>query len=157
MSLRKFMHPRNIYKKIPDFKKLVLLYPEFRDIAIVVSYIFEQLFTIIIYSISYMNIIYIIYLMNYIIILQNLTGKIKIDFKREGTLRVLTEVLLKHDFNLQVKIPPNKLAPTLPLRLNYILWIEDLMKHASFNEMKEVIGIDIGILEIKLRIKFCIR
>ncbi|XP_003394620.2 U6 small nuclear RNA (adenine-(43)-N(6))-methyltransferase [Bombus terrestris] len=109
MSLRKFMHPRNIYKKIPDFKKLVLLYPEFRDIAIV-----------------------------------NLTGKIKIDFKREGTLRVLTEVLLKHDFNLQVKIPPNKLAPTLPLRLNYILWIEDLMKHASFNEMKEVIGIDIG-------------
>lgn len=47
--------------------------------------------------------------------------------------------------------------PTLPLRLNYILWIEDLMKHASFNEMKEVIGIDIGILEIKLRIKFCIR
>ncbi|XP_068970029.1 U6 small nuclear RNA (adenine-(43)-N(6))-methyltransferase [Bombus flavifrons] len=109
MSLRKFMHPRNIYKKIPDFKKLVLLYPEFRDIAIV-----------------------------------NLTGKIKIDFKREGTLQVLTEVLLKHDFNLQVKIPPNKLVPTLPLRLNYILWIEDLMKHASFNEMKEVIGIDIG-------------
>ncbi|XP_043578408.1 U6 small nuclear RNA (adenine-(43)-N(6))-methyltransferase isoform X2 [Bombus pyrosoma] len=109
MSLRKFMHPRNIYKKIPDFKKLVLLYPEFRDIAIV-----------------------------------NLSGKIKIDFKREGTLRVLTEVLLKHDFNLQVKIPPNKLVPTLPLRLNYILWIEDLMKHASFNEMKEVIGIDIG-------------
>lgn len=69
MSLRKFMHPRNIYKKIPDFKKLVLLYPEFRDIAIVVSYIFEQLFTIIIYTISYINIIYIIYLMNYIIIL----------------------------------------------------------------------------------------
>lgn len=52
---------------------------------------------------------------------------------------------MKHDFNLEVKIPANKLVPTLPLRLNYILWIEDLMKHASFHEMKEVIGVDIGI------------
>lgn len=58
---------------------------------------------------------------------------------------MLTEVLLKHDFNLEVKIPPNKLVPTLPLRINYILWIEDLMKYISFNEMQEVIGIDIGI------------
>ncbi|KOX68641.1 Methyltransferase-like protein 16 [Melipona quadrifasciata] len=109
MSLRKFMHPRNKYKKVPDFKELALLYSEFRDIAIV-----------------------------------NLTGKIKIDFKNEESLRVLTEVLLKHDFNLEVKIPPHKLVPTLPLRLNYILWIEDLMKHASFHEIKEVIGVDIG-------------
>ncbi|XP_017755392.1 PREDICTED: methyltransferase-like protein 16 homolog [Eufriesea mexicana] len=109
MSLRKFMHPRNIYKTLPDFKELALLYPEFCNIAIV-----------------------------------NLNGKIKINFKNEESLRVLTEVLLKHDFNLQVKIPPNKLVPTLPLRLNYILWIEDLMKHASFNDMEEVIGIDIG-------------
>ncbi|XP_624889.3 U6 small nuclear RNA (adenine-(43)-N(6))-methyltransferase [Apis mellifera] len=109
MSLRKFMHPRNKYKKIPDFNELALLYPEFRDIA---------------------NI--------------DLTGKIKIDFKNEESLRVLTEVLLKHDFNLEVKIPPNKLVPTLPLRINYILWIEDLMKYISFNEMQEVIGIDIG-------------
>lgn len=68
----------------------------------------------------------------------------KIDFKNEESLRVLTEVLLKHDFNLEVKIPPKKLVPTLPLRLNYILWIEDLMKHASFHDMEEVIGIDIG-------------
>ncbi|KAK1133799.1 hypothetical protein K0M31_011587 [Melipona bicolor] len=109
MSLRKFMHPRNKYKKVPDFKELALLYSEFRDIAIV-----------------------------------NLTGKIKIDFKNEESLRILTEVLLKHDFNLEVKIPPHKLVPTLPLRLNYILWIEDLMKHASFHEIKEVIGVDIG-------------
>ncbi|CAK9809465.1 RNA N6-adenosine-methyltransferase METTL16 [Anthophora plagiata] len=109
MSLRKFMHPRNIYKKVPDFKQLALLYPEFRNVAIT-----------------------------------DLTGKIRIDFKNEESLRVLTEVLLKHDFNLTVKIPPNKLVPTLPLRLNYILWIEDLIKHADFNEMEEVVGIDIG-------------
>ncbi|XP_017788149.1 PREDICTED: methyltransferase-like protein 16 homolog [Habropoda laboriosa] len=109
MSLRKFMHPRNRYKKVPDFKQLALLYPEFRNVAIT-----------------------------------DLTGKIKIDFKNEESLRVLTEVLLKHDFNLKVELPPNKLVPTLPLRLNYILWIEDLIKHAGFNEMEEVVGIDIG-------------
>ncbi|XP_076386795.1 uncharacterized protein LOC100882516 isoform X2 [Megachile rotundata] len=109
MSLRKFMHPKNKYKKVPDFKLLALLYPEFRNVA---------------------NI--------------DLTGKVKIDFKNEDCLRVLTEVLLKHDFNLEVKIPPKKLIPTLPLRLNYILWIEDLMKHSSFNDMEEVVGIDIG-------------
>ncbi|XP_031844274.1 U6 small nuclear RNA (adenine-(43)-N(6))-methyltransferase [Nomia melanderi] len=109
MSLRKFMHPRNPYKKIPDFKHLALSYPSFCNIA---------------------NI--------------DLTGKVKIDFKNGESLRVLTEVLLKHDFNLEVKIPPNKLVPTLPLRLNYVLWIEDLIKHSSFCEMKETIGIDIG-------------
>ncbi|XP_076627551.1 U6 small nuclear RNA (adenine-(43)-N(6))-methyltransferase [Colletes latitarsis] len=110
MSLRKFMHPKNKYKKAPDFKQLALLYPEFRNIAIT-----------------------------------DLTGKVKIDFKNQDSLRVLTEVLLKHDFDLDVKIPPNKLVPTLPLRLNYILWIEDLMKHASYNEMEQILGIDIGI------------
>lgn len=103
------MHPENKYKKIPDFTQLALLYPEFRNVAII-----------------------------------GLTGKIKIDFKNEDSLRVLTEVLLKHDFNLKVKIPPNKLVPTLPLRLNYILWIKDLMKHASVTEMEETVGIDIG-------------
>ena len=78
------------------------------------------------------------------IAITDLTGKVKIDFRNEDSLRVLTEVLLKHDFNLQVNIPPDKLVPTLPLRLNYILWIEDLMGHASFNDMESVVGIDIG-------------
>lgn len=67
-----------------------------------------------------------------------------IDFKNEETLRILTKVLLKHDFDLTVNIPQNKLVPTLPLRLNYVLWIEDLMKYASFTKMENVKGIDIG-------------
>lgn len=49
MSLRKFMHPRNKYKKIPDFKELALLYPEFRDIANIVRYIVRFLFITIIF------------------------------------------------------------------------------------------------------------
>ena len=49
MSLRKFMHPRNKYKKVPDFKELALLYSEFRNIAIVVSYIFQYLCLLLFY------------------------------------------------------------------------------------------------------------
>ncbi|KAI4503682.1 hypothetical protein M0802_001085 [Mischocyttarus mexicanus] len=74
----------------------------------------------------------------------DITGKVHIDFKNEEALRILTTVLLKHDFNLNVKIPPNKLVPTIPLRLNYTLWIEDLLKYASFSDMATVTGIDIG-------------
>lgn len=109
MALRKLMHPRNKYKKGPNFKQLAVYYPKFRKVAAT-----------------------------------DLTGKVHIDFKDEETLRVLTEILLQHDFDLTVNIPPNKLVPTLPLRLNYVLWIEDLMTHASFKEMANVKGIDIG-------------
>ena len=73
------------------------------------------------------------------------------NFKDPNTLRVLTRCLLLKDFNLKVDIPADKLVPTLPLRLNYILWIEDLLDvflssenaaHAKNND--EIIGIDVG-------------
>lgn len=57
---------------------------------------------------------------------------------------MLTETLLKHDFDLHVSIPPDKLNPALTLRMNYILWIEDLMKHSELM-MDKITGIDIGI------------
>lgn len=58
-------------------------------------------------------------------------------------MRALTTVLLKRDFNLEVELPPDRLIPTLPLRLNYLLWIEDLV---SINQSpsERVHGIDIG-------------
>lgn len=68
-------------------------------------------------------------------------GKVKIDFKDESALRKLTLCLLKRDFNLTVELPPEQLVPTLPLRLNYILWIEDIID--TF-KLKEVTGLDIG-------------
>lgn len=36
--MNKYIHPRNIYKKQPDFKELRLEYPEFRDISTVVRF-----------------------------------------------------------------------------------------------------------------------
>lgn len=37
MALNKFMHPRNIYKNPPDFANLAKTYPEFSEVAKVVS------------------------------------------------------------------------------------------------------------------------
>lgn len=65
----------------------------------------------------------------------------RIDFKDEAALKTLTRCLLKQDFNLSVNLPPKQLVPTLPLRLNYILWIEDFIE--TF-KLKDVIGLDIG-------------
>lgn len=73
---------------------------------------------------------------------QDVTGKVTIDFKDPLSLRVLTKCLLKTDFNLDVEIPEDRLVPTLPLRLNYILWIEDLMTAVQRNS--QIRGVDIG-------------
>ncbi|KAF9822652.1 hypothetical protein SFRURICE_012431 [Spodoptera frugiperda] len=72
----------------------------------------------------------------------DVTGKIGIDFKDPHALRVLTKCLLKSDFNLEVDIPADRLVPTLPLRLNYILWIEDLME--AIQRKENIRGLDIG-------------
>ncbi|XP_050451458.1 U6 small nuclear RNA (adenine-(43)-N(6))-methyltransferase [Cataglyphis hispanica] len=108
MNVKKYIHPRNKYKKPPDYKQLAVLYPEFREIAIM-----------------------------------DIAGKVRIDFQNRKSLRVLTETLLKHDFDLHVSIPPDNLNPAITLRMNYILWIEDLMKHSKL-EMNKITGVDIG-------------
>lgn len=68
---------------------------------------------------------------------------------------MLTETLLKHDFDLHVSIPSNNLNPAITLRMNYILWIEDLMRHSKL-EMNKVIGIDIGESMIVPLKHFCV-
>lgn len=67
------------------------------------------------------------------------------DFKDEDSLRVLAKTLLKNDFDLDVNIPRGYLVPTIPLRLNYILWLEDIFQaFGSQEEKSELHGIDIG-------------
>ena len=70
-------------------------------------------------------------------------GKGHLNFKDPEAVRELTYTLLKHDFGLLLDIPLDRLIPTVPLRLNYILWIEDLLKECSL-EQEPVKGIDIG-------------
>lgn len=74
-------------------------------------------------------------------------GKVHIDFKNPDALKVLTKTLLKRDFDLEVEIPKDTLIPTLPLRLNYILWIEDILEAMPSREnavKQQVIGLDVG-------------
>lgn len=68
-------------------------------------------------------------------------GNVHIDFKDEEALRTLTRCLLKKDFGLDMELPENFLIPTLPLRLNYILWIEDILN--KFH-LTDGVGVDIG-------------
>lgn len=77
-------------------------------------------------------------------ILQDLSGKVTINFKDAGAIRALSKCLLHHDFNLTVDMPSNRLVPTIPLRLNYLLWVEDILEENSLKG-GEVMGIDIGI------------
>lgn len=55
---------------------------------------------------------------------------------------MFTKCCLHKDFNLDIELPKNRLCPTLPLRLNYIHFIEDLLKHCDIT--KDIIGVDIG-------------
>ena len=80
-----------------------------------------------------------------------LNGKLSLDWKDRDAVRVLTLTLLKRDFGLDVRIPPGNLVPTLPLRFNYLLWLEDLMAanegsnlHSDFN-CSEPFGLDVGV------------
>lgn len=66
----------------------------------------------------------------------------KIDFKNPECVRSLSKCCLHKDFNLDIELPPLKLLPTIPLRLNYLLWIEDLLQHARISE--PIVGVDIG-------------
>nr|XP_019539786.2 U6 small nuclear RNA (adenine-(43)-N(6))-methyltransferase-like [Aedes albopictus] len=74
----------------------------------------------------------------------DLNGKLKLDYKDRKALQLLTSCLLKRDYGLQVDLPPDKLVPTLPLRLNYILWLEDLEEALGWKNRAEVRGLDIG-------------
>ena len=75
---------------------------------------------------------------------QELSGKIKLDFNNPSALKMLTETLFLKDFQLTVQIPSGCLVPTLPSRMNYLLWIEDLLKQLPKKDPSKIHGLDIG-------------
>lgn len=64
----------------------------------------------------------------------------RVNFKEPEAVRALTCTLLKEDFDLTIQIPLERLIPTVPLRLNYIHWVEDLIE----GQKQPRRGIDIG-------------
>lgn len=71
-----------------------------------------------------------------------------LNFGNQEALRELTCACLEHDFGLRVEIPPGHLVPTVPQKLNYIHWVEDLLALGSesgqFPTGDKVMAIDIG-------------
>ncbi|PNJ22555.1 METTL16 isoform 8, partial [Pongo abelii] len=68
-----------------------------------------------------------------------------LNFKDPEAVRALTCTLLREDFGLSIDIPLERLIPTVPLRLNYIHWVEDLIGHQESDKSTLRRGIDIGI------------
>ncbi|XP_053562250.1 RNA N6-adenosine-methyltransferase METTL16 isoform X2 [Bombina bombina] len=73
-----------------------------------------------------------------------LAGKVSLNFKDPEAVRALTCTLLKEDFGLTIDIPLERLIPTVPLRLNYIHWVEDLINFHDSDKTTPRRGIDIG-------------
>ena len=91
--------------------------------------------------------------------LQNSKAKLAytLNFSDPAALRELTYAILERDFGLKLEMPMGVLIPTIPQKLNYIHWVEDLLtpvgmiygERSMFSEDlipkgKCVIGIDIG-------------
>ncbi|GJE92247.1 S-adenosyl-L-methionine dependent methyltransferase [Phanerochaete sordida] len=78
--------------------------------------------------------------------LKKTSNGVGIDFQDEAAQRCLTRALLHRDFALSLELPIDRLCPPVPNRLNYILWIEDILSvHASVAPAcSEVAGVDIG-------------
>ncbi|GAB5356233.1 hypothetical protein AAMO2058_000273400 [Amorphochlora amoebiformis] len=73
------------------------------------------------------------------------SGKPYIDFKNQDAVVALNKALLKEDFKLDWNMPTDKLCPPVANRLNYVLWLQDLLKlNRPTNPSATVKGIDIG-------------
>ncbi|KAF8162434.1 S-adenosyl-L-methionine dependent methyltransferase [Mycena galopus ATCC 62051] len=72
------------------------------------------------------------------------SGSFSIDFKNETSQRRLTEALLHRDFGISLDLPLNRLCPPVPNRLNYVLWIQDIIRTTEFLGNKPCFGLDIG-------------
>ncbi|ORY98086.1 hypothetical protein BCR43DRAFT_563402 [Syncephalastrum racemosum] len=71
-------------------------------------------------------------------------NRLQFDFLNADGQRALTKALLKRDFGLSVKLPHDRLCPPVPNRLDYILWVEDIL-HETLPGKKSYKGIDIGV------------
>ncbi|KAI0093190.1 S-adenosyl-L-methionine dependent methyltransferase [Irpex rosettiformis] len=67
-----------------------------------------------------------------------------IDFHDIKAQRCLTQALLHRDFGLILSIPDDRLCPPVPNRMNYILWLQDIMNASQTKGQGLIVGADIG-------------
>ncbi|WVQ97117.1 hypothetical protein IAU59_004227 [Kwoniella sp. CBS 9459] len=74
-------------------------------------------------------------------------GYASIDFQDAAALRALTRCLLKEDWDLDVELQEDRLSPTVPNRLDYLLHVLDLEPHlpsTSYSRPLRVLDIGTG-------------
>ncbi|KAH0113202.1 hypothetical protein KCU66_g11664, partial [Aureobasidium melanogenum] len=54
-----------------------------------------------------------------------------VDFQDPKALQQLTKSILKRDFKLELELPGDRLCPPVPVRYNYVRWLQDLMDTTS--------------------------
>ncbi|CAG7960005.1 unnamed protein product [Penicillium salamii] len=120
---------RSLYKKDVDFEALALQCRDFAKQYVKLSVVYSMLL---------------------IRIVTSLKPNKQLDFTDPAAVRQLTTTLLQQDFQLKVKIPEDRLCPPVPNRLNYIIWIQDLIdsttegSNEGYDREREVVGLDIG-------------
>ncbi|KAI4719585.1 hypothetical protein E4T48_04219 [Aureobasidium sp. EXF-10727] len=73
-----------------------------------------------------------------------------VDFQDPKALQQLTKSILKRDFNLELDLPDDRLCPPVPVRYNYIRWLQELMDTTCDVDIEDpskqnITGLDIGI------------
>ncbi|KAF2857548.1 hypothetical protein K470DRAFT_223161 [Piedraia hortae CBS 480.64] len=70
-----------------------------------------------------------------------------INFQDAKTVQQLTYSLLKCDFGLTITLPDDRLCPPVPVRWNYIHWIQELLDTTSptYHVREAIRGHDIGV------------
>ncbi|KAK9835677.1 hypothetical protein WJX74_005744 [Apatococcus lobatus] len=71
-------------------------------------------------------------------------GRASLAFDNPDANRMLSKVLLHHDYGITWSLPPGHLIPPVPNRANYIHWIEDLLRLSHPAEMQVTQGLDVG-------------
>ncbi|CAO1615930.1 unnamed protein product [Parajaminaea phylloscopi] len=61
-----------------------------------------------------------------------------IDFNDPEAMRALNEATLLHDFGIHAEQPSDRLCPPIPNRLNYLLWIQDVLSATIDTEGRQV-------------------
>ncbi|GAA5862026.1 hypothetical protein JCM3774_006145 [Rhodotorula dairenensis] len=77
------------------------------------------------------------------------SGRSTLDFRDEAALRALNGALLKRDFDLEVELPPDRLCPSVPGRLDYVLHCLELVRQTRRRQALDTVpetvtGLDVG-------------
>jgi 23S rRNA A1618 N6-methylase RlmF len=78
------------------------------------------------------------------VISRSSNGHVVYDWHAPGATYAVTRALLKRDFDLEWQQPLQHLCPPVPGRLNYLLWLEDLVQQDSTVGPAQVCVADIG-------------